>query len=284
MSAAVVSDVELVFLGSGTSAGVPIIGCSCEVCRSEDGRDRRTRPSVCLRFTDAGGGSRLVLIDASPDLREQALREGLVRCDSILFTHDHFDHTFGLDDVRRFNAVMRSPIDVWAEETTLGFLRRVYRHIFSPETNVNVSFVARLVQREIRVNRAFDLFGLRFTPVRLHHGNLPVLGFRVEALDDSDEVASEQPGPLPLAYCTDVSTIPGETWPMLTGLRNVVLDMLRYNPHPTHFSVDEAIEAARRIGASASWFTHMTHDIRHADLDGKLPESMSLAYDGLTLR
>jgi phosphoribosyl 1,2-cyclic phosphate phosphodiesterase len=284
MSASAVSDVELLFLGSGTSAGVPIIGCDCDVCTSDDPRDCRTRPSICMRFSDPDGVTRLVLIDASPDLREQALRERLVRCDSILFTHEHFDHTFGLDEVRRFNAIMKSSIDIWAEEPTLDFLGRVYRHIFAPEMNVNVSFVAKLVPRELQVDRALDLFGLRFTPLRLLHGKLPVLGFRIEALDETGDIANEQPSPLPLAYCTDVSTIPDETWPTLEGLRHVVLDMLRYKPHPTHFSVDQAIEAAQRIGATASWFTHMTHDIRHADLDGKLPESMGLAYDGLVLR
>jgi len=278
-----VSDVELLVLGSGTSAGVPLIGCRCDVCRSDDPRDRRSRPSVCLRLRDATGQARLVLIDTAPDLREQALREGLERCDAILFTHDHFDHTFGLDDVRRFNAVMKAAIDIYAEEATLDFLRRVYRHIFFPESNVNVSFVARLVQHVIQPCCAIDLFGLRFSALRLFHGKLPILGFRVDALDAGGNVAREQPGPLPLAYCTDVSCIPEETWPALGGLRHLVLDLLRPKPHPTHFSQAEAIDAAARIGAQETWFTHMTHDIAHREVDASLPATMRLAWDGLVL-
>ena len=277
----VLSTFSFTFLGTGTSAGVPVIGCQCKVCTSDDPRDRRRRASVCLRFTDGGGQERVVLIDTSPDLRAQALDIGLDRCDAILFTHDHVDHTFGLDEVRRFNAVMRSAIDIYAEEETLDFLRRVYRHIFEAEKNINISFVASLVEHELRVAEALDLFGLRFTPLRLLHGRQPVLGFRIEALDGSGEVASSQPGPLPLAYCTDVSEIPGETWGQLAGLETLVLDMLRPQKHPTHFSTDEAVATAGRIAAQQTLFTHMTHDISHAGLE--LPGGMALAHDGLVL-
>jgi phosphoribosyl 1,2-cyclic phosphate phosphodiesterase len=279
-----ISDVELVMLGSGTSAGVPSIGCDCAVCTSDDPRDRRTRPAACLRFADPQGQARVILIDTSPDLREQALRHKLRRCDAIVFTHSHVDHTFGLDEVRRFNVIMEAPIPIYAEPRTLEFLGRIYGHIFAKEKNVNVSFVATLIPHEIEVGRPLDLHGLRFTPLRLLHGRLPILGYRVEALDGPDQLAERQPGPLPLAYCTDVSGIPPETWPRLTGLRALVLDMLRYRRHPTHFSVDEAIDTASRIGAERTFFTHMTHDIRHADLDRELPESMALAYDGLVVR
>ncbi len=278
-----VSDVELVFLGSGTSAGVPIIGCDCEICTSDDPRDQRLRPSACLRFRDAEGDDRVVVIDTSPDFRTQVLRERIARCDAILFTHDHFDHTFGLDDVRRYNSVMKSTIDIYAEPPTIEFLGRVYRHIFAPELNVNVSYVAKLIAHHIEPEQPIDLFGLRFTPVRLYHGKLPIVGFRIEALDERGEIASVQPGPLPLAYCTDVSRIPDETWPLLESLDVIVLDLLRYQPHPTHFCVDEAVEAARRIGAKRTWFTHMTHDVMHAELDPKLPDGMSLAFDGLVV-
>jgi phosphoribosyl 1,2-cyclic phosphate phosphodiesterase len=277
-------DVEIVILGSGTSAGVPVIGCDCAVCTSADPRDRRTRPAACVRFADARGEARVVLIDASPDLRQQVLRHGLQRCDAIVFTHNHVDHTFGLDEVRRFNVVMQAPIDIYGEEATLEFLSRVYRHIFARHDNVNDSFVATLIPHRIDIDRPLDLYGLRFTPVRLLHGRLPVLGFRVEALDTRGRVADPQPAPLPLAYCTDVSGIPPETWPRLTGLRTLVLDMLRYRRHPTHFSVDEAVETAGRIGAERTFFIHMTHDISHADLDERLPEGMALAYDGLVIR
>lgn len=275
-------DLEFIFLGTGTSAGVPIIACDCEVCRSTDPRDKRTRCGACLRFTDGNGEARVILIDATPDLREQALRHKLHRCDAIVFTHNHVDHTFGLDEVRRFNAVMRAPIDIHADGHTMETLHRVYRHIFERDRNVNDSFVATLLPHLIDPARPFTLFGLRFTPVNLLHGRLPVLGFRIESIDSTGH---QTPGSiLPLAYCTDVSAIPPETWPRLTGLRTLVLDMLRYRAHATHFTVDEAIDVAMRIGAGRTYFTHMTHDIRHADLDPKLPEGMALAYDGLILR
>ncbi len=277
-------EIELIVLGSGTSAGIPVIGCECRVCTSADPRDCRTRPSVCLRLTDHGGQERLVLIDASPDLRQQALRHGLRRCDTILFTHDHVDHTFGLDEVRLFNVAMKSPIEVYAEAATMESLHRVYRHIFRREGNVNSSFVASLREQILDPARPLDLHGLRFTPLRFLHGLLPILGYRVEKLDADGNVAGDQPGPLPLAYCTDVSSIPEETWPRLAGLETLILDMLRPRAHPTHLSVDQATEAARRIGARRTWFIHMTHDILHAEVDAQLPAGMALTYDGLTLR
>jgi len=275
------SDFSFTFLGTGTSAGVPVIGCQCEVCTSDDQRDRRRRASICLQFTDGGGQERVILVDTSPDLRAQALDLRLDRCDAILFTHDHVDHTFGLDEVRRFNAVMGSSIDIYAEKETLDFLHRVYRHIFEAEKNINRSFVASLQEHELRVGEVLDIFGLRFTPIRLLHGRQPVLGFRIEALDGAGGVAPSQPGPLPLAYCTDVSEIPEESWGQLGELKTLVLDMLRPQPHPTHFSTAEAVSAAEKIAPGQTFFTHMTHDISHAGLE--LPAGMQLAYDGLVL-
>lgn len=275
------SDFSFTFLGTGTSAGVPVIGCQCEVCTSDDQRDRRRRASICLQFTDGGGQERVILVDTSPDLRAQALDLRLDRCDAILFTHDHVDHTFGLDEVRRFNAVMGSSIDIYAEKETLDFLHRVYRHIFEAEKNINRSFVASLQEHELRVGEVLDIFGLRFTPIRLLHGRQPVLGFRIEALDGAGGVAPSQPGPLPLAYCTDVSEIPEESWGQLGGLKTLVLDMLRPQPHPTHFSTAEAVSAAEKIAPGQTFFTHMTHDISHAGLE--LPAGMQLAHDGLVL-
>jgi len=278
-----VSDVSLLILGSGTSSGVPVIGCECAVCRSDDPRDRRLRSSACLRFTDAKGQRRIVLIDTSPDLRQQALTHRLDRCDVIVYTHNHVDHTFGLDEVRRFNVLMQSPIEIHADAHTFEHLRRVYKHIFDRQNNINDSFVATLIPRLIEPPTPVETHGLRFTPLKLLHGKLPVLGFRIEALNEDGHVAANQPGPLPLAYCTDVSNIPPETWPRLTGLKTLVLDMLRYRKHPTHMTVDEAINAAGEIDAGQTWFTHMTHDISHAELDPKLPMAMNLAYDGLVI-
>ncbi len=279
-----VSGVEFLFLGTGTSAGIPVIGCECAVCTSEDPRDRRLRCGAAIRFADARGQARLLLIDTPPDHREQSLRHRFSRCDAIVYTHNHVDHTFGLDDVRRYNAIMQQPIEIWADEHTLDHLKRVYRHIFERHKNVNDSFVADLIPRRIDDARPFDLFGIRITPVPLLHGRLPVLGFRLDALGADGTVAAEQPGPFPLAYCTDVSAIPPDSWPLLRGLRTLALGMLRYRAHPTHFKVDDAIDAAERIAAEHTYFIHMTHDIRHAELDPQLPKSMALAFDGLTLR
>ena len=279
-----VGDLQCIILGSGTSAGVPVIGCECEVCRSTDPRDRRSRPAACITFTDPLDKHRVILIDTSPDLRDQALRHKLRRCDAIVYTHNHVDHTFGLDEVRRFNALMKAPIDVYAEPHTLQYLSRVYQHIFAREKNVNDSFVATLIPHVVEPDRPLELYGLRWTPLRLLHGRLPILGYRIDALDDRGGVAESQPGPLPLAYCTDVSGIPPETWPKLQELNTLILDMLRYRKHPTHLTVNDAINAAQRIGARQTYFTHMTHEIRHAQLDAELPDRMALSYDGLVIR
>ncbi|MCZ6544059.1 MAG: MBL fold metallo-hydrolase [Planctomycetota bacterium] len=279
-----VGDLQCIILGSGTSAGVPVIGCECEVCRSTDPRDRRSRPAACVQFRDPLDKHRVILIDTSPDLRDQALRHKLRRCDAIVYTHNHVDHTFGLDEVRRFNALMKAPIDIYAEPHTLQYLSRVYQHIFAREKNVNDSFVATLIPHVVEPDRPLELYGLRWTPLRLLHGRLPILGYRIDALDDRGGVAESQPGPLPLAYCTDVSAIPPETWPKLHDLNTLILDMLRYRKHPTHLTVNDAINAAQRIGARQTYFTHMTHEIRHAQLDAELPDRMALSYDGLVIR
>lgn len=271
--------VRFTILGSGTSAGVPVIGCECTVCTSSDPRDQRTRSGACVEFVDREGLPRVVLIDASPDLRFQALRQRLNRCDAILFTHHHVDHVFGLDEVRRFNAVMEAPIDIYAEPHTLENLQRVYRHIFESHQNVNPSFVATLIPKLIEPQRPLDLHGLRFTPLRLMHGRLPIVGFRIDRTGPSETIDVDDP--LPLAYCTDVSSIPPETWPALRGLKTLFLDALRYRHHPTHFTVDQAIEAAQRIEASQTYLVHMTHDIMHKDLESQLPERIGLSYDGL---
>lgn len=267
------------FLGTGTSAGVPVIACSCAVCTSSDPRDNRLRTGACLQFVDAGGRERVILIDATPDLRVQALRAALTRCDAVIFTHNHVDHTFGVDELRRFNVVQQSPIDVYAEMHTIEHLRRVYQHIFESHKNVNDSFVATLIPHVIDAERELELFGVRFVPIRLLHGRLPVLGFRIEP----GPAMKKAPAFLPLAYCTDVSAIPPESWKLFRGVRTLVLDALRKRHHPTHFTLDQAINVAERVGASQTWFVHMAHDLGHQATNDELPEGMALAYDGLVL-
>jgi phosphoribosyl 1,2-cyclic phosphate phosphodiesterase len=269
---------RLRFLGTGTSSGVPVIACTCPVCTSTDPRDHRTRTSATLEFTDPDGHPRVILIDASPDLRQQAIRENLSRVDAILITHNHVDHVWGLDEVRRFNDLMKKPIEVFADDHTHGALRRVYQHIFEPHTNVQRSFIADLVPRTIEPDHPFELYGLTITPFTLLHGRLPILGFRFDAphLDPDRSL-------LPLAYCTDVVIIPEESRPYLDTLETLVLDALRERPHTTHFTVGQALVEAQQINATRTRFVHMTHDIGHAQTNRTLPSSIQLAYDGLTL-
>jgi len=270
--------VRFEFLGTGTSAGVPTIGCDCEVCASDDPRDTRLRTSAAVRFIDPAGQDRAVLLDAGPDLRQQALRAGLDRLDAILFTHNHVDHTFGLDEVRRFNITMNAPVDVYAEDHTLEHLRRVYKHIFDKRSNVQDSFIATLIAHRLEPGVALDLFGLRVTPMRLLHGRLPILGFRLDAPPELDPG-----GILPLTYCTDVSAVPTETWPGLTGVRTLVLDALRRRHHPTHLTIDQALDVAGQVGADRTYFVHMSHDLAHEATNAELPEGVALAHDGLVL-
>ncbi|MCP4838908.1 MAG: MBL fold metallo-hydrolase [Planctomycetes bacterium] len=271
-----ITDARCIVLGSGTSAGVPTIGCDCETCLSDDPRDTRLRTAAAICWTDPDDCERTILIDASPDLRQQVLRAGITRCDGIFFTHNHVDHTFGLDEVRRFNVVQKTPIDIWAEPHTIEHLKRVYKHIFQKHENVNDSFIANVDVHPLSPGEPVELFGFRIEPLRFMHGNLPILGFRVEADDGQD-------WPFPLAWCTDVSDIPDETRPRLVGLETLFLDMLRERKHYTHLSRDDAVKEAYAIGARRTWFIHMAHQIKHANIDATLPEGMALAWDGLTV-
>lgn len=272
---------RFVFLGTGTSAGIPAIGCSCPVCTSDDPRDQRLRTAAAVKFHDQRGEEHVVLLDAGPDLRQQALRARLSRCDAILFTHNHVDHIFGLDEVRRFNALQRGPIEVWGDAHTMASLRRIYTHIFDRDNNVNDSFVATLIPRMIEDSliesgQPIDLWGMRATPIPLLHGRLPVLGYRLEG---PPGVA----GPFPLAYCTDISGIPPHSWSRLRGLKTLVLDALRHRHHPTHLTLAQAVGIASKVGAERTYFVHMSHDLGHAATQADLPEGMFLAWDGLEL-
>ena len=278
-----IRDLRLTLLGTGTSAGVPVIACDCTTCTSTDPRDRRTRTGAMLQFTDATGQERVVLVDAPPDHREHSLRHRLRRVDAIVFTHSHVDHVFGLDDARLYNVSMKAPIQLYAERSVLDDLARMFEHIFKPHTNVNKSFVADVRTTAVLPGQGIDLFGLRATPLRLLHGALPILGWRF----DAGKSVNDAPLHLPIfsaAYCTDVNAIPPETWPALRGLDVLVLDMLRERKHPTHFSLDESLDVAVRVGAGRTVFTHMTHDVRHAELSARLPAGVELGWDGLEIR
>lgn len=260
---------KVTVLGSGTSHGVPAIGCDCDVCRSADPRDRRTRPSILLELDGAppspfAGMVRSILIDTSTDLRTQALANNVRRVDAILFTHTHADHVFGIDDVRRFNQMQRTAIACYANGQTVTSLRSMFSYIFEPPKQLG----GGLPQLSLfAIGGAFSLGGAVVVPVPLFHGTLPILGFRIGAF----------------AYLTDCNRIPEASWPLLEGVRTVIIDALRHKPHSTHFSVSEAIDAVQRMGADRAYFTHICHDLGHVATNAQLPAGVELAYDGLTL-
>lgn len=250
-----------ILLGTGTSTGVPVIGCSCRTCTSDDSRDRRLRCS-CLVDVD---GVR-ILIDAGPDFRRQALEIGVPDVDAVLVTHHHFDHVAGLDDLRPFLFGGRPRIPVYAMPSSAVVLASMFSYIFRDGSYPGV---ARLELREIR--GSFDVRAresdadVAVRPIPAVHGSIDVLGFRIGGF----------------AYLTDVSDIPAASLELLEDLDVLVLDALRERPHPMHLSLDEAQAYARRIGARRTVFTHMTHDILHAETDERLPDGMELGYDGL---
>ncbi|MFI5381319.1 MAG: MBL fold metallo-hydrolase [Tepidisphaerales bacterium] len=249
--------VELLFLGTGTSAGVPMIGCDCAVCTSTDPRDQRTRPSVVISYDTTR-----VLIDTTPELRLQCVTQGVKRIDAVVFTHAHADHIMGLDDVRRFNTVKGGPLDVWAEPRTHEVLQRCFTYAFREPDPACGLYRPHLVPRTI--DGPFEINRVKWRPIRLIHGNVPVLGFRVGNV----------------AYCTDTNLIPEESFELLRGLDVLVLDGLRFERHTTHFSVEEAIEAAGRIGAKRTLLTHIAHNVSHGGDSAKLPRGVEFAHDG----
>jgi len=251
--------VRITFLGTGTSHGVPMIGCECATCRSTDPHDNRLRPSIFLETSSAR-----VLVDAGPDLREQALRHRIARVDAIVFTHGHADHILGMDDVRRFNALMDGSMPCYGDAATLEDIRRMFSYVFDPATPKG----GGLPQLDLRViDGPFTVGDIHLQPVPIWHGRRRILGFRVGAF----------------AYLTDCSRIDEAAWPLLERLEVLVLDALREKPHPTHFSLSDAIETAARIGAARTFFTHMAHDLPHEATNARLPDGMRLAHDGLVL-
>ncbi len=250
---------RVTFLGTGTSHGVPMIGCRCAVCTSSDPRDNRSRPSVSFEIE----GGPTLLVDTSPDLRTQALRFGLSRVDAVLFTHPHADHLLGLDDIRRYNTLQQAPIPCYGDPGTLREVRRVFAYAFNPPQDGGG--VPQL--------RLFPLLGpcsfgpMTVTPVPILHGRLPIYGYRIGSF----------------AYVTDCSAIPEESWALLDGVRTLAVDALRDRPHPTHFTVAQALEVIARLRPERALLTHICHDLGHAETAARLPAGVELAYDGLVL-
>ena len=248
------------FLGTGTSHGVPMVGCACATCQSSDRRDKRLRPSIHVALPDGLS----VLVDTATDLRQQALSHHIARVDAILFTHSHADHIMGLDEVRRFNVMQRSAIPAFADAQTAADVRRTFHYIFSPPAQQG----GGVPQIDLRtIDGPFVVGALHVVPVPLLHGQRPILGFRFGAF----------------AYLTDCNRIPEDSWPLLQGLDVLVLDALRHRPHPTHFTVAEAVEVVSRLQPRQAYFTHICHDLPHAATNAALPSGVELAYDGLRI-
>lgn len=243
-------------LGSGTSTGVPVVGCDCAVCRSSDPRNRRMRPGLRLEMAGLS-----LVIDTSPDFREQALRFGIERVDAVLYTHSHADHVFGLDDLRIFNFRQQGSIPCFGSAETMSRMRQIFTYVFEDGQEGGGKPRLELVP----VRSPFEVGGLRVVPIPVRHGAMEVFGFRVGRF----------------ACVTDVNFISDESFALLAGVELLVLSALRYRPHPTHFSLAEAIAVAQRIGARRTVLTHIAHDIDHTRLEVPLPSGIELGYDGL---
>ncbi len=250
---------QLVLLGTGTSVGVPMIGCRCPTCTSPDPRNKRLR---CALVVGLPGGH--LLIDTPPDLRTQLLRENIGLIQATLFTHDHADHVFGLDDLRVFPHYLGTPMPIYCEAQVEERIRKSFDYAFTEETKTYAGGVPQIEFRPI-TTEPFEVLGQRIVPIRLHHGRFRVLGFRIGNV----------------AYCTDTNEIPAEIWPLLEGLDTLIIDALRQQPHVSHFSLDESIAVAERLRPRQTLFTHLSHDLEHVATNARLPAGMSLAYDGL---
>lgn len=246
---------KITILGSGTSTGVPMVGCTCRVCSSGDQRDKRTRASLLIRHQNHN-----ILVDTSTDLRRQALQHGITGVDAVLFTHSHADHVNGIDDLRGFYFLHKKIIPCFASASTLKTLQSGFKYIF--QEHESSGYAPLLAINEI--DSPFEIFGLNIVPVPLIHGKTSALGYRIGSF----------------AYLTDCSAIPDSSLPLLEGLDLLVMDGLRWTEHPFHFNIDGAVAAARQIKAARVVLTHLTHEVAYSE-NGKLPPGFEFAYDGL---
>lgn len=250
--------IKITFLGTGTSQGVPVINCQCAVCTSDDPRNKRLRTSIAIQTNTSS-----FIIDTTPDLRQQLLRYPLARLDGVLYTHAHADHIYGIDDLRRFNQLQKERLKVYADSKTLSHLIKLFDYAFG-RGKLNLG----LPNFEgIKVKGPFYLKDVFIQPIKLMHGNQKILGYRIGNM----------------AYCTDVSKIPEESYQLLDNLDVLILGALREKSHPHHFSVNEAVAEAEKIKAKQTYFIHMSHKIEHHSRQKTLPPGMNFAYDGLVL-
>ena len=254
------SNAQLTFLGTGTSQGVPVIACQCAVCHSEDQHDKRLRTSAMLVAE-----GRVILFDAGPDFRQQMLRENVQRLDAILLTHEHKDHTAGIDDVRAFNYIMQEPVNIYCEERVGRSVVNEFSYAFADEKYPGVP---EINLKTIDDKNNFAIRDLAVKPIRLIHLKLPILGYRIGRF----------------AYLTDANYIPEESWAKLKGVEILVINALRKEKHLSHFTLDEALEVIERVNPKAAYLTHVSHQMGfHEEVQKELPPNVFLAYDGLTV-
>jgi len=253
---------EVTFLGTGTSVGVPMIGCHCAVCSSKDPRNTRRRTSLYVRTEETA-----FVIDTPPDFRQQALDFGIERVDAVVFTHAHADHIFGFDDIRRFNTLQKRVIPAYADAETLADVQRVFNYVGNKPLPYGLY---RPVVEFVEITGPFEIGGVRLTPLDVQHGR-KMTGYLIEH------------GGRRFGYVPDCHTMPEATVRALRGVDLMILDALRYTPHPSHICVDESLALLSKIGAKASYLIHLCHDVDHAELEARLPPSIRVSYDGLKL-
>lgn len=253
---------RFILLGTGTSVGVPVIGCGCAVCTSSDSKNRRTRAAALVGLPEGN-----LLIDTPPELRLQLVREGVGIVHAVLFTHDHADHIFGLDDLRLFPFILKTPVPLYCEPLVEQRLRHSFDYAFEDIPHTHPGATPHLELRTIGLE-PITILGAEVIPMRLEHGpRFRVLGFRIGNI----------------AYCTDTNSIPEESFEVLRGVEYFIVDALRYEPHPTHFHVEAALAAIERVAPSHAYLTHLSHELEYQDMRARLPQGVELAYDGLNL-
>lgn len=249
---------KITLLGTGTSSGVPLLACDCTTCISKDSRDKRLRCSVLIESKDT-----TIVIDTSSDFRQQMLLYNVKKIDAVVYTHHHFDHIGGFDDIRAYNYIQQKPMPIYLNKTTYDGLKRTFTYAF--EIPDQIGGGVPLIDINYINRDTININGIEIMPIPYMHGNLEVLGFRIGNF----------------AYCTDTNFIPDDSIEKLQGLDILILDALRYQNHPTHFTVDQALECALKINAKETYFTHIAHQIKHSELEAKLPKTIYIAYDGL---